>query len=319
MLVSPPRGGIVPRYILKRLIAGILTLLVLVTLTFALMHAIPGGPFSPADERNTPQSVLDKINQKYGLDKPVLVQYFNYLKALASGDLGISFKQEDTTVNELVKQGFPVSAKVGAVAVIVALLVGIPLGIVSAVKRGKWADWAAMIAATIGISIPSFVLAVLLMYLFSVELRWLPVFGLSSWKHYILPVTALAVAPISYIARLTRSSMLEVMRQDYIVTARSKGVRESMVILKHALKNAIIPVLTYLGPLVAGLLTGSFIVERLFTIPGIGRYFVSSIGDRDYSVILGMTVFFGAFIIISNLIVDILCAIVDPRMKMEDQ
>jgi oligopeptide transport system permease protein len=309
----------VPRYILKRLVAGVLTLLVLVTLTFALMHAIPGGPFSPADERNTPQSVLDRINQKYGLDKPVLVQYFNYLKALASGDLGVSFKQEDTTVNELVRQGFPVSARVGAVAVIVALLVGIPLGIVSAVKRGKWADWAAMLVATVGISIPSFVLAVLLMYLFSVELRWLPVFGLTSWKHYILPVTALAVAPISYIARLMRSSMLEVMRQDYIVTARSKGVRESMVILKHALKNAIIPVLTYLGPLVAGLLTGSFIVERLFTIPGIGRYFVSSIGDRDYSVILGMTVFFGAFIVISNLIVDILCAIVDPRMKMEDQ
>jgi ABC-type dipeptide/oligopeptide/nickel transport systems, permease components len=309
----------VPRYILKRLVAGVLTLLVLVTLTFALMHAIPGGPFSPADERNTPQSVLDKINQKYGLDKPVLVQYLNYLKDLATGDLGISFKQEDTTVNELVGQGFPVSAKLGLVAVIVALLVGIPLGIVSATRRGKWQDWAAMIFATVGISIPSFVLAVLLMYLFSVELKWLPVFGLSSWKHYILPVAALAVGPISYIARLMRSSMLEVMRQDFIVTARSKGLSESVVVLKHALKNAIIPVLTYLGPLVAGLLTGSFIVERLFTIPGIGRYFVSSIGDRDYSVILGMTVFFGAFIVISNLIVDVLCAIVDPRMKMEDQ
>lgn len=308
-----------PRYILKRLVAGVLTLLVLVTLTFALMHAIPGGPFSPADERNTPQSVLDKINQKYGLDKPVLVQYLNYLKDLATGDLGISFKQEDTTVNELVGQGFPVSAKLGLVAVIVALLVGIPLGIVSATRRGKWQDWAAMIFATVGISIPSFVLAVLLMYLFSVELKWLPVFGLSSWKHYILPVAALAVGPISYIARLMRSSMLEVMRQDFIVTARSKGLSESVVVLKHALKNAIIPVLTYLGPLVAGLLTGSFIVERLFTIPGIGRYFVSSIGDRDYSVILGMTVFFGAFIVISNLIVDVLCAIVDPRMKMEDQ
>jgi oligopeptide transport system permease protein len=309
----------VPRYILKRIVAGLVTLLVLVTITFALMHAIPGGPFSPAEERNTPKSVLDKINKKYGLDRGVLVQYASYLESLARGDLGISFKQEDTTVNELVRQGFPASAKLGAVAVIVALLLGIPLGIVSAIKRGKWADWASMIFATMGISIPSFVLAVLLMYLFSVQLRWLPVFGLTSWKHYVLPVTALAVTPIAYITRLMRSSMLEVMRQDYIVTARSKGLRESVVILKHALKNAVIPVLTYLGPLVAGLLTGSFIVERIFTIPGIGRYFVSSIGDRDYSVILGMTVFFGAFIIISNLIVDILCAIVDPRMKMEDQ
>jgi oligopeptide transport system permease protein len=307
----------VPRYILKRLFAGILTLLVLVTLTFALMHAIPGGPFSAADERNVPQSVLDKIAAKYELDKPIAEQYFAYLARIASGDLGISFKQEDTTVNELVKQGFPVSARLGLVAVIVALLFGIPLGIASAVKRGKWADWASMILATIGISIPSFVLTVLLMYLFSVKLRWLPVFGLSSWKHYILPVTGLAVAPISYIARLMRSSMLEVMRQEYIVTARSKGLAESAVILKHALKNAIMPVLTYLGPLVAALLTGSFIVERIFAIPGIGRYYVSSIGDRDYSVILGMTVFFGAFIIVSNLIVDVLCALIDPRMKME--
>jgi oligopeptide transport system permease protein len=308
----------VPRYILKRLAAGLVTLLVLVTITFALMHAIPGGPFSPAEERNTPKSVLDKISQRYGLDDPVPVQYLDYLGSLAKGDLGISFKQEDTTVNELVRQGMPASFKLGLVAVAVALLLGIPLGIVSAIKRGKWADWASMLLATLGVSIPSFVLAVLLMYLFSVQLRWLPVFGLTSWKHYILPVTALAVTPIAYITRLMRSSMLEVMRQDYIVTARSKGLRESAVILKHALKNAVIPVLTYLGPLVASLLTGSFIVERIFTIPGIGRYFVSSIGDRDYSVILGMTVFFGAFIVISNLIVDILCAIVDPRMKMED-
>jgi oligopeptide transport system permease protein len=260
----------VPRYILKRLAAGLVTLLVLVTITFALMHAIPGGPFSPAEERNTPKSVLDKISQRYGLDDPVPVQYLDYLGSLAKGDLGISFKQEDTTVNELVRQGMPASFKLGLVAVAVALLLGIPLGIVSAIKRGKWADWASMLLATLGVSIPSFVLAVLLMYLFSVQLRWLPVFGLTSWKHYILPVTALAVTPIAYITRLMRSSMLEVMRQDYIVTARSKGLRESAVILKHALKNAVIPVLTYLGPLVASLLTGSFIVERIFTIPGIG-------------------------------------------------
>lgn len=306
------------RYILKRSVAGVLTLFVLITLTFILMHAIPGGPFSPSEQRNVPQSVLDAIQAKYGLDKPIGVQYVAYLKRLASGDLGVSFKQEDTTVNELVAQGFPVSARIGIVAVIFSLLVGIPLGIVSAVRRGRAADWAAMVFATVGISIPNFVLTVLLMYLLSVKFHLLPVYGLDSWKHYVLPVVGLAVAPISYIARLMRSSMLEVLRQEYIMTARSKGVRESMVVLKHALKNAVTPVITYLGPLVAGLLTGSFVVERLFTIPGIGRYFVSGIGDRDYSVILGITVFFGAFIVVSNLVVDILCAIVDPRMKMEE-
>lgn len=305
-------------YIVKRLFAGVLTLFVLVTITFSLMHAIPGGPFSPAEEKKVPKSVLEKVEEKYGLNKPVPVQFLNYLGALARGDLGISFKQEDVTINELIAQGFPVSAKMGALAVILSLGVGIPLGIISAVKRGKWMDWASMIFATIGVSIPSFVLAVLLMFLFSVVLHVLPVYGLDSWKHYILPVAGLAVSPISYITRLMRSSMLEVMRQDYIVTARSKGVTEFFIIVKHALRNAIIPVVTYLGPLVAGLLTGSFVIERLFTIPGIGRYFVSSIGDRDYSVILGMTVFFGAFIIIANLIVDILYAIIDPRVRLND-
>jgi oligopeptide transport system permease protein len=306
------------RYIVKRLFAGFLTLLVLITLTFALMHAIPGGPFSPTEEKKVPRAILMKIQEKYGLDKPVPVQFFNYLRNLARGDLGISFKQEDMTINELIAQGFPVSAKVGALAVILSLCVGVPLGIISAVKRGTWMDWSSMVFATIGVSIPSFVLAVLLMFLFSVVLRVLPVYGLSSWKHYILPVAGLSFGPISYITRLMRSSMLEVMRQDYIVTARSKGVSEFFVIVKHALRNAVIPVVTYLGPLIAGLLTGSFVIERLFTIPGIGRYFVSSIGDRDYSVLLGMTIFFGAFIIVANLIVDILYAIIDPRVKINE-
>lgn len=305
-------------YILKRIFAGILSLFVLITITFFLMHAIPGGPFSPAEERKIPKSVLAKIQAKYGLDDPVHVQYISYLKKLLKGDFGISFKQPDTTVNELIERGFPVSAKVGIVAILVALLVGIPLGIISAIKRGKWMDWASMIFATIGISIPSFVITVLLMYLFAVTLKLLPTYGISTWKHYILPVAGLSFSPIAYIARLMRSSMLEVMRQDYIRTAKSKGVHEFFVITKHALKNAIIPVVTYLGPLVAALLTGSFVVERLFSIPGIGRDFVSSIGDRDYSVILGMTVFFGAFIIIVNILVDILYALIDPRVKIDE-
>ncbi|USG67395.1 ABC transporter permease [Brevibacillus ruminantium] len=306
------------RYIVKRIIAGLITMFVLTTVTFFLMHAIPGGPFSPAEERKTPKAVLEKIEAKYGLNDPLPVQYVNYLKNLAQGDFGISFKQTNVTVNELIKQGFPVSAKVGMIAIIIALLVGIPLGITSAIKRGKWADWLAMIIATVGISIPNFVLSVLMLFLFAVVLKVLPTFGLSTWKHYILPVAGLSFSPIAYIARLMRSSMLEVMRNDYIRTARAKGVHEWQVICKHALKNAIIPIVTYLGPLVAVLLTGSFVIERIFSIPGIGRDFVTGISDRDYSVILGMTVFFGAFIVVANLIVDILYAVIDRRVKMDE-
>ncbi|MFP3387444.1 ABC transporter permease [Brevibacillus sp. SIMBA_040] len=305
-------------YIVKRLFASILTMFVLVTITFFLMHAVPGGPFSPAEERKVPKSVMEKMEEKFGLNEPLGVQYVNYLKSIAQGDLGFSFKQADVTVNELISRGFPVSAKVGIVAIIIALIIGMLLGITSAIKRGKWADWTSMIFATVGISIPNFVLTVLMMFLFAVVLKLLPTYGLSSWKHYILPVIGLAFGPIAYIARLMRSSMLEVMRQDYILTARAKGVPEYRVIFKHALKNAIIPIVTYLGPLVAALLTGSFIVERVFSIPGIGRDFVTGISDRDYSVILGLTVFLGLFIIIANFIVDILYAVIDRRVKIEE-
>ncbi|WP_243297368.1 ABC transporter permease [Bacillus litorisediminis] len=305
-------------YIFKRILAGVVTLFFLTTITFFLMHAIPGGPFSPSEQRNVPISVIEKVEEKYGLNEPLIVQYQNYLKSLAQLDLGISFKQPDVTVNELIEQGFPISAKVGIIAIIVALIVGIPLGIISAVKRGKWADWLSMIIATIGISIPNFVIAVLLLFLFAVVLKVLPTFGLTSWEHYILPVAGLSFYPIAYIARLMRSSMLEVMRQDYIRTARAKGVHELSVLGKHALRNAIIPIITYLGPLVAILLTGSFVIERIFSIPGIGRDFVTGISDRDYSIILSLTVFFGALIIIANLIVDILYAVIDRRVKINE-
>lgn len=305
-------------YIIKRIFAGILSLFILVTITFFLMHAIPGGPFSPAEERNIPPSLLLKLEAKYGLNKPLYTQYTDYLKNIVRGDLGVSFKQEDTTVNEMISRGFPVSAKVGAVAVIVSLLIGIPLGILSAIKRGKWEDWASMIFATIGIAIPSFVITVLLMFFFAIKLKWFPVYGISTPIHYVLPVIGLAFSPIAYIARLMRSSMLEIMRQDYIRTARAKGVCEFIVIIKHALRNSIIPIVTYIGPLVAALLTGSFVVERLFAIPGIGREFVTGISDRDYSIILGLTIFFGAIIIITNLIVDLLYVIIDPRIKIEE-
>ncbi len=306
------------RYILKRLMAGILTIWVIITITFVLMHAVPGNPFQMKEENKTPPEVMARLEQKYGLDKPLWQQYLRYLSDILHGDFGISFKKADTSVNEIIDRGFPASAKVGVIAVVVSVIMGLALGIVSAIKRGKWMDWFSMIFATIGISIPALVTSVLMLYIFCYYWKVLPSFGLTSWKHFILPVACLAFSPTAYIARLTRSSMLEVMRADYIRTARAKGISEKMVILRHALRNAILPVVTYLGPLVASMLTGSFVVERLFSIPGIGREYVDGISSRDYSVILGMTAFFGIFVIVANLVVDILYGVIDPRVKLND-
>ena len=306
------------KYIIKRLLAGVLSLFVLVTLTFFLMHMIPGGPFSPSEQRNVPEKILEQIQDKYGLNDPVPVQYARYLNNLLHGDMGTSFKKQDTTVNELIANGFPVSAKVGAPGIVAALAAGIPLGIVAAVRRGKLADGVSMVFATIGVSVPSFVICVLMMYLFCEKWKIFPSYGLTSWKHYVLPVFCMAFSQIAYITRLMRSSMLETMRQDYIRTERAKGMPEYLVIGKYALKNSILPVVTYVGPLIATLLTGTFIIEKLFSIPGLGRYFVSAITDRDYSVTLGLTVFLGAMIILCNLVVDIMYAIIDPRVKITE-
>lgn len=292
-------------------------MLILITVTFFLMHAIPGGPFSAGEQKDLDPSVVEAIRAKYGLDLPVYQQYFNYMKNLLRGDMGVSYKKVNYTVNELIANGFPVSGQVGFFAVILALVVGIPLGIIAALKRGSMADMASMIIATIGISIPTFVIAMLLMYLFCMRHAWLPNFGWGTAAHFILPVFCLALAPIAHITRLMRSSMLEVSRQDYIRTARAKGISEGSVIGKHMLRNAILPVITYLGPLVAGLLTGSFAIERLFMVPGMGRYFVEAVTARDYTVIMGMTIFLGAFIMLCTLMVDIAYAFIDPRVKFD--
>ena len=305
------------KYILKRIGAGALSLFVLVTITFFLLHIIPGGPFSPAENRNVPTKILEKISDQYGLNDPIPVQYVRYLNNLAHGDLGTSFKKQDTTVNELIAQGFPVSAKVGIWGVLISLAVGIPLGVVAAVKRGRLPDGLAMVFATIGVSVPSFVICVLMMYFFCEKWRIFPSYGLTSWKHYVLPVFCMAFSQIAYITRLMRSSMLETVRQDYIRTERAKGVPEFTVISKYAMKNSLLPVITYVGPMVAALLTGTFIIEKLFSIPGLGRYFVTAINDRDYSVTLGLTIFVGGLIIIVNIIVDIMYAVIDPRVKID--
>ena len=305
------------KYILKRLLAGFLTILVLITVSFFMMHAMPGSPFSPDEQKNVPPEVLERIAASYGLDRPVMEQYLNYWKNLLRGDLGISYKKKDTSVNAIIGNHFPASAKVGALAVVFSLLIGIPMGVLAALYRGKAMDMAALVFCTIGISVPVFVISVLMLYFFSGVLK-LPSFGLSSWKGYILPVACLSFNPIAYITRQTRSSMLEALEQDYVRTARAKGVKEIWVVGKHALKNALTPVITYLGPLVAGLLTGSFVVERLFSVPGVGRYFVQSVSDRDYTMIMGIVIFFGIFVVVCNLISDILLAIIDPRVKLSN-
>lgn len=306
------------QYIIKRLLAAILSMFLLVTATFFLMHAVPGSPFNPGEQKNIPPEILAQIRSKYGLDDPPFKQYVSYMGKLLQGDLGVSFKKQNYSVNELVMGGFPASAKIGVWAIIVALAIGLPLGIISALKRGGWMDWFSMILATIGIAVPTFIIAMLLLYIFAMRLGWLPVFGWGTWKHMVIPVACLSLSPIAYITRLMRSSMLEVSRQDYIRTARAKGVGEFMVIGKHAVRNAILPVVTYLGPLVAGLLTGSFVIERLFMIPGLGRYFVTAVSDRDYSVILGLTIFYGGFLMICILLVDIAYAIIDPRVRFTE-
>lgn len=305
------------RYILKRIVAALISMFFLITVTFFLMHSIPGGPFSAGEQKDLNPEILAAIRARYGLDQPVWKQYLNYLGKLLQGDMGVSYKKTNYTVNELILGGFPISGQVGLAAIVIALIIGIPLGIISALKRGSWADMLSMIIATIGISIPTFVIAMLLMYQFCMRHAILPNFGWGELKHFVLPVSCMCLSPIAHITRLMRSSMLEVSRQDYIRTARSKGVSEFKVIGKHMIRNAILPVVTYLGPLVAALLTGSFAIERLFMIPGMGRYFVNAVSDRDYTVIMGLTIFYGAFIMLCTLLVDIAYAIIDPRVKLD--
>jgi len=306
----------VGRFLFNRAIASILTLLVIITLTFTMMHAIPGGPFTR--ERALPPAVLEALNKKYHLDDPVWKQYVDYVAGVARLDLGPSFQRRGVTVNQLIKEGWPYTVKIGTAAVLMIVVLGIPAGIISALKQNKWQDHTVMVLATLGVTIPSFVMATGIVYIFSARLGWLPSNGLTSWKHLIGPTIALGGFSLAFVARLMRSSMLEVLQQDYIRTARAKGLPESMVIGKHALKNALIPVVTYMGPTVAFILTGSFVVERIFAIPGIGKHFVEAVGNRDYTVIMGLTIFYAVFLIIAVLIVDLLYGLIDPRIKLED-
>jgi len=302
------------KYILQRLASMIVTLFIIATITFFLMHAVPGGPF--ATEQKVPPEVKQALEDKYHLNDPLMKQYFDYLSGLVRFDLGPSFKFKGVTVNSLIKRGFPVSAKLGIFSILAILGIGIPLGLIAALKHNKWQDTGVRFAATIGITVPSFVVASILLYIFALKLKILPSYGIDTWKGYILPVIALSGYSVSFVARLTRSSLLEVFHQDYMRTARAKGLKEGKILIKHGLKNALIPIVTVLGPLIAGLLTGSFVIESIFAIPGMGGYFVNAISNRDYTVIMGITVFYAAFLLIMIFIVDLVYGLLDPRIKL---
>ncbi len=307
-----------PKYIAKRAFMAAVTAFLVATLTFFIMNMVPGGPFL-AEKAVTPQAQA-AMEAKFGLDKPLSEQYVTYMEDLMHGmhgDLGPSLKKRGRTVNQIIATKFPVSAKLGGIAILVAVFVGVPLGSVAAFNRGKFLDNLIIVGSTAGIAIPSFLSSTLLMYFLSTKLNLLPSMGLNDPVNYIMPVIALSLYPTAYIARLMRSSMLDVMGQDYMRTARAKGISTFKSIFKHALRNAILPVVTYLGPLLASLMTGSFIIEKIFTIPGLGSEFVGAITSRDYPMIMGTTIFLAVFIIVMNMIVDIAYAYIDPRIKLK--
>lgn len=306
-------------YLMKRFIAMLITIFIIATVTFFLMHAIPGGPFDLMGLTDTvPRETVEAMNARYHLDDPVIVQYGNYLKDLLKGNLGISYRSAGTTVNEIIGRGFPFSAKIGLVASLVIVIAGIGLGMVAGLYRGKLPERLVTLLTTICMSVPGFVVAAFLLYVFCEKLGVLPSNGLSTWKHYIGPVVAISLFSLAFVIRLMASNLSQTMNQDYIRTARANGLPPSRIIWKHAMRNALIPVVTYIGPTVGAILTGSFAVEKVFSIPGMGEYFVSSISNRDYTVLMGVTLFYAIIIIVTMFLVDMVYLLIDPRIKLKE-
>ena len=314
------------RFLLTRLVSGIITLWLVITITFFLLHMLPGDPFQ--SEKAVPPKIKENLMAKYHLDKPLHVQYFYYLRDVSKGNLGLSMKNLGRSVNDVIVQSFPVSADLGGRAVLFSLVVGIPIGIIAALRRGKASDSGVMMIAVIGISVPSFVLAGLLQRFF-IEIYnkiWIDSWHLpfmririAGWDdpaNKILPVRALGMYTVAVIARLMRNKMIEVMGQDYIKLAIAKGVSQRVVIFRHAFRNAVLPIVTLMGPTIAAVLTGSFVIENMFSIPGLGKYYIDSIYQRDYTMVLGITVFYAAFLIFMIIIVDLLYVLIDPRIKL---
>lgn len=301
-------------YTLRRLVSAIPTLLLLATLTFFLLRLAPGGPFD--SDRSFPPEVQANIMAKYGLDQPVHVQYATWLKDLAQGDLRESFQYIGRPVSEMIGESLPTSLLLGSLALIFAVLIGIPLGALAAWKQNTWLDTTSMFIAVSGVSLPSYLVASVLVLFFSLHLGWLPPALWEGPSSMILPIVTLGFRPMAIIARLTRTSMIETLSADYIRTAYSKGLSSTSVIFKHALKNSLIPVITVLGPLAANLVTGSFLVEIVFQIPGMGKHFVGAVINRDYPLVMGVTMVYGVILVLSNLLVDLFYAWTDPRIRL---
>lgn len=322
-------------YIIRRLLIAIPVVFLIILAAFVLIHAVPGGPFDTVGERPMPDYMRDILERRYGLDKPLYEQFFAYLGNLAQGELGPLFSRPSRDVNDIVSETFPISFQLGSIAIIVGFVIGIPAGIIAALKHNSLLDYSATFAAVLAASIPNLVLGPLLILIFGVALGWLPiafwgadppfVLGLfprpEEWRefasHAVLPAFALGTAYAAGIARLTRAGLLDVLSADYIRTARAKGLREGVIIVVHALKNSLIPVATLIGPLLAGAVTGSFIVEQIFAIPGMGPFFISSIGQREYFLLTGLTLIYGILLILANLLVDIIYAWLDPRIRYD--
>jgi len=304
-----------PKFFLRKVLLLAVSLLLVASFTFFLMQAAPGDPF--LQEQAVPEEIMKSMYKHYGLDQPWYIQYGRYIKGLITWDLGPSFKYEGRSVNDIIREGFPVSLILGLEAIFISLCAGLVLGTLAAVRRGRWQDHLSMIIAVIGISVPNFIMATSLQFIFAMKLDLLPVARFGTFAHSILPALSLAALPTAFIARLTRANMVETLEQDYVQTARSKGLSEFKVIIGHVLKNSLLPVITYLGPLSSAILTGGFIVEKIFGIPGLGSWFVTSITNRDYTVIMGVTMFYSALLMVSVFLVDMVYMLIDPRIRLE--
>jgi oligopeptide transport system permease protein len=307
----------VTRLIVSRLLWTVPVILLVIFLTFVLMRQIEGNPFRTS-ERAIPESIQQNLEEKYGLNDPWWVQYGRYVRSVATFDLGPSLVLRNRDVNDIVREHFPPSLELGALAMLFALVVGIPLGLYAALRANKAGDYTAMVVANVGFAVPSFLVATLLIYFFAV--RWgdifdFPTSGWTTWQSKVLPVIALGLGPMAYFARLTRGSVLETLQQDYVRTARAKGLRRRRIIAAHVLRNSLIPVVTAAGPILGFLITGSFVIEQIFAIPGIGRYYVTAVTARDYSVVMGLTVLLAIIVIVANMVVDILYGLLDPRTR----
>lgn len=305
------------KFIIKRFLEAIPTLLILITISFFMMRLAPGSPFST--ERGLPPQIVEKIEAEYGLDKPIHEQYFTYLGNILQGDFGPSFKYKDYSVNELIEQALPVSATIGLLAFIFTTIVGVGIGTLAALKQNTWLDYSIMSTAMLGVIMPSFVLAPVLIYVFSIQLGWLPAGGWQggSWEYILLPMLSMSLLYIASFARITRGSMIETLNSNFIRTAKAKGLPFSTIVLRHALRPALLPVLSYMGPAFVGIITGSVVIETIFGLPGLGKLFVNGALNRDYSLVLGLTILIGFLTITFNAIVDILLAAIDPKIRYE--